>query len=224
MARFRPTSKDLMSKGFSDYNSMSERELRAYVQTASDIVHKRVQRIEKSVGTTPALNKLRKMGGEVISAAGKDRNELLNEITRARMFLGYTTSSVSAYKQYVREVNRRLAFSGVADKQFSKQMEIVLGGLTDDEKTSMWDIYHEVVGNALINPFVESMREKPMPHMITSDQLQAYVATNYVKGNIDAHDIIETLSEMEQESYRRKETFTELLVDDATNIFFENEE
>lgn len=107
---------------------MTRAELAHEVSIVASAANKRIRRLEKEGFTgdisTPALSYTMRHGG-TFSVKGKNETELLNELKRAKGFLGAQTSTVRGAKKSISKMNEML----------SKRQEQITGTKTNYEMT-----------------------------------------------------------------------------------------
>lgn len=142
----RMTAKQALGYSWDELNNMNEsqiREVAAGLQKQANRTAERLrQRQDKNPDATKsaALRVFDKAGGN-ISIRGKNRNELLSEIARAKQFLGSQTSSVAGINKWKQNVGR--AIERVTGKTFQEM------GWGKDEQNAFWDLYTELIDDGV---------------------------------------------------------------------------
>lgn len=105
------TTRQILNISSSDFNKLSERELRKYVQTLANTANKRISTLRSSGLSSPALSYI-ESGGK-ISTRGKKLNELRSEYMRAKGFLESKTGSVRGARGVMNSTIQMLGARGV---------------------------------------------------------------------------------------------------------------
>lgn len=140
-----------------DLSKMTSYQLKSVLAPIRDAVHKRVSRIHQAKLESPAISALTKSGG-ALSARGKDKEELIQEIQRGQAFLGYATSKIGTYteKPGAREyTEQRKQFTGdgfydntdMSGRKKIKTPEYT--DLTDRNKGRFWSVLHKIKQNGI---------------------------------------------------------------------------
>lgn len=100
--------------------TMNKAEIKAITQVMASAMNKRIKRVENSGIYSPAVDAVMKSGGK-FSTAGKTRNQLISELTRARNFANAKTSTVKGAKKVRSEEKERLG-----GREFSENERVAL--------------------------------------------------------------------------------------------------
>ena len=138
-----------------DLSKMTSYQLKEVLGPIRDAVHKRVSRIHKAKLESPAISALTKSGG-ALSARGKDKEGLIQEIQRGQAFLGYATSKIGTYtdKPGAREyTEQRKQFTGDGffdnTKEGKKIKTPEYADLSDRNKGRFWTVLHKIKQNGI---------------------------------------------------------------------------
>lgn len=99
--------KDLLAMDLKEFNRLNRKDLADVVGRLVSAGNKRYRRLVEAGKITPAVEKLRKSGG-VLSAKGKNLNELRKEFSRAKSFLQDQTSTKRGYEKVKKETSKKL--------------------------------------------------------------------------------------------------------------------
>lgn len=120
------TTKQLLNIDISDFNRLSQTDLKRIVSRVGNTVNKRISSLEKSNLNTPALSSVLRSGGK-ISVKDKNINQLRAEFVRAKNFIESETSTKRGYDEFKRDTIRQLNVEGVdemSDNQFNKLWKV----------------------------------------------------------------------------------------------------
>lgn len=142
----RPKLKDIQSYTYSDLQHMSMSELRRVASAAAQYANTRLTNLEKAgiAETSPAYqavygeykNKRKKAkkskkwrNGKFSTQNLKTRNQIMQELTRARLFLDDKTSTVTGARKLQSNVEKRLQ----------------IGAISQAGQTKIWRAYNRII-------------------------------------------------------------------------------
>lgn len=102
----RKVLSEAMSTNTYDLSKMTSYELKEVLAPIRDAVAKRVISIKKSGLPSPALRSLESSGGN-LSAKGKDKSALINEINRGKSFINMKTSTITGSRSFLKEITKK---------------------------------------------------------------------------------------------------------------------
>ena len=109
------TTKELLNLSGVEISKLKKPELKKIVQTLVSTSNKRLKRLHQKGISTPASRYVYKSGK--FSTKGKNINQLRAEYIRAKEFLQAKTSTLRGYKQFKKEVQKKLSEKGINIKQ-----------------------------------------------------------------------------------------------------------
>lgn len=118
---------ELLNLDLTDWQNMSNEEIKSAIRTFQGAARKRVSRVTKRFGITPAIDEYYQGGGQ-FSTTYKNKQKLLNEVQRALSFFRSTTSTVEGAKLATRGAIT------VLEK---------IGGLHNIPEDGFWSMYRE---------------------------------------------------------------------------------
>ena len=126
--------KDILNMDWSDLNAFTNKELKQITSRLVSAANKRVRRLEgSSLGTSSMAYQSVERRGRMFSVKGKNVNQVRNEFKLASNFLKMKTSTVSGWKQYQKDVAKKMkSASGIDINKWS-----------DDNKSKMWKVYRK---------------------------------------------------------------------------------
>lgn len=120
--------KDILNMPIQQINSMNRADLSAVASRLVSASNKRIRRLEASPNGKMSPSYLSyKKRGKPFSVKGKDVNQLRNEMKQMKKFLSQKTSSVSGWKKF--------------KKQFEKR---VGGSMTPEQTDKFWKVYRRL--------------------------------------------------------------------------------
>lgn len=88
---------ELLELDLIDWEDMSSQEIKRAIKTFQGAARKRIDRVVKKYGVTPAIDEYYQGGGQ-FTTKYKNKQQLLNEVQRALVFFQSPTSSVEGAK------------------------------------------------------------------------------------------------------------------------------
>lgn len=150
----------VMNTDVQKLEAMTRAELAHEVSILASAANKRLRRLEKAGfgdtgGPTPAYAYTMRQGGN-FSVKGKTKDQLLNELKRAKGFLGAKTSSVRGANRSVKETN---AFLAKMETNKLKQKAIEKGKDPDEVEPVRYEMTKEEIAEYW--KAVDRLREMP---------------------------------------------------------------
>lgn len=166
-----------------DFNKLTLKEKKKAIQAQNNIIRKRLKRLKDSGYTNTYVERQYTKAGGMKSIKGMTTNQLKSQFSRNTKFINAQTSTVRGYK-----------------KMLAKQAENVVNpnyvNLTEDERSSFWDLYNELKDMGV----VDNLRAKDL----SSSQVQSYVYQFYDSG-FDVSDA-ETIKDLLYSEYNVRTT------------------
>lgn len=109
------TIEQIVNMPLNDLKKLTDSELRVLVGRTVSAGNKRIRRFQAGTGGSipSAVGKMGMYEDVKFSTVGKDREQLLQEFTRAKRFFKAETSSISGYKKVRKKTKERLKEAGV---------------------------------------------------------------------------------------------------------------
>lgn len=104
------------------FESMTRAELAHEVSILASAANKRIKRLESQGYNTPAVLYTKRQGGN-FSVKGKNKTQLLNEMKRAKGFLGAKTSTISGAKESISSMNKIISKQIATEQARQKAMQ-----------------------------------------------------------------------------------------------------
>lgn len=135
---------EALNSSIYDLSKMTSYELKEVLAPIRDAVHKRVVAIKKSGVPSPAIRSLNSSGG-LLSAKGKDKSALIDEINRGKSFLNMQTSTIKGSRTYLKDITQK-QFQGERAGVLHELDEIApdYTELTDRSKGRYWETLHKL--------------------------------------------------------------------------------
>ena len=140
----RKVLSDALSTNTYDLSKMTSYELKEVLAPIRDAVAKRVVAIKKSGLPSPSLRALQTSGGN-LSAKGKDKSALINEINRGKSFLNMKTSTIKGSRSFLKEITKKK--SDAEKSGIIKNLDEIAPDYTelkDRAKGRFWETLHKL--------------------------------------------------------------------------------
>jgi len=140
----RKVLSDSLSTNTYDLSKMTSYELKEVLAPIRDAVAKRVVAIKKSGLPSPSLRALQTSGGN-LSAKGKDKSALINEINRGKSFLNMKTSTIKGSRSFLKEITKKK--SDAEKSGIIKNLDEIAPDYTelkDRAKGRFWETLHKL--------------------------------------------------------------------------------
>lgn len=140
----RKVLSEALDSSIYDLSKMTLYELKEVLAPIRDAVHKRVVAIKKSGVPSPAVKSLSSSGG-LLSAKGKDKSALIDEINRGKSFLNMQTSTIKGSRTYLKDITKKKV-QGERAGVLKSLDEIApdYTELTDRSKGRYWETLHKL--------------------------------------------------------------------------------
>lgn len=123
------TVNDVMNLDISSIEQMTRAELAGAVKILADAGNKRIARLEKNATFSPALDSVKRSGGK-FSTRGKNEQQLISELQRAKYFMELKSSTVKGAK-----IARQKT-----EKFFREKVGIDFSQLSKNDSKIMYDV------------------------------------------------------------------------------------
>lgn len=140
----RKVLSEAMSTNTYDLSKMTSYELKEVLAPIRDAVAKRVVAIKKSGLPSPSLRALQTSGGN-LSAKGKDKSALINEINRGKSFINMKTSTIKGSRSFLSEITKKK--SDAEKSGIIKNLDEIAPDYTelkDRAKGRFWETLHKL--------------------------------------------------------------------------------
>lgn len=159
-------------------NSLTEKELRRYVQQLASAGNKRLKRFSDKNISTFATVAVDRSGGK-FSTAEKNLNELRSEYLRIRKFFNSKTSTIKGYRDVIKRGVAALEETGIV--------------INEDDYANIWTIYERIKAR---HPEIENLG---MKYKILE------MINEYMSDGVDPEDIIDYISANFNDIYEDQE-------------------
>jgi len=201
----RITKADILALDLNDISKLKKSELKAYIQSGTDIITKRNKRIAEKTGDRGVLVRFNeeKYSIENIKYNKEDSINLLrHKLKNIKDNLKSVGTTVSGQEKILKDFSKRIAEQRIMQgdkKSLSELTKDIRKSLTEDNIREFWGIYNNLAPQTINRNYSSSQLQKDIYELYIDKDLSRINVGELIKKASDKNYIMRELEESEED-------------------------